>query len=139
MKVKLILTLRGIVDADNFTTFVKAQMLGRYNDKRINEYWLPNLNLCTCCGYIKGDDNHAVTVYECNASDIIPPFISVINSLKNFGMLDYYFTLDGKPVQLDWHIEGFEVGGYDFDAVDDATDIWLARINNFENVTHKVA
>lgn len=136
---KMILTLPTTVDVEKFINFVKAQMLGRYNDHRISNYWLPNLELCGYRGHIKGNDKTACTLYECNAQDLIPPFISVIDSLKNFGMLNYYFTLDGKPVALDWHIEGFEVGGFDFEQIDDATDIWHNRIAQLDNTAHKVA
>lgn len=139
MKVKLILALPTTIDADNFMAFIKNQAVGRYNDKRIAEYWLPSLELCGYRGYLKGAENHSCAIYECNAADLIPPFISVIHSLKNFGMLNYYFTFNGQSVHLDWRNSDFEAYFYDFDAIDDATELWLNQIAQLEGAVNKSA
>lgn len=138
-KLKMVLTLPTAVDAEKFMAFVKTQTLGRYDDRRIGEYWLPTLELIGYRGYIKGNDKATYTVYECNAADFLPPFISVIDSLKNFGMLNYGFTLDGKKIALDWRPDGFEIDGYDYDNADNACDFWQAQIASLETNAKKIA
>ena len=103
MKVKLVVSLPSQANVEDFLTFCKHAFLGRYeNDRNIKEYWLPTLMPCGYRGYIKGDEKHTCTLYECDAAELEPAVISVIDELAHFGFLSYDFRIGGKSIGVDW-------------------------------------
>jgi len=140
MRLKLVVSLPNEVTAEQFLAFCKNQVIGRYgNDRRISEYWLPQLLHCGYRGYIKSGEKYTCTLYECNAEDLQPFYISVIDTLKNFGMLNYFFTLDGVPVEIEWCPDGFEKNGYDVDEAEESCDFWQETVCKIENGAKKIA
>ena len=128
-----VITLPAGSDFDSIIDFAHTQLLGRYeNHGNFRSYYIPPFNA-------DGD------TYECNASDLEPAFISVLDQMQKFGWLHFHFRLDGIPVAFDWKITDQEMADfghsltfeeknlfgetvYDADAAAYADEIYSAKV-----------
>lgn len=101
MKVKMVLTLPSKADADKLIDAVKTQVIGRYGKTSyFATVLLPSPISRNTCGWLKGDTRYSI--YDVDAAEVEPVFISVIDSLAQFGFLTYDFRLNGKSIGADW-------------------------------------
>jgi len=153
--VKLVLTLPSETDSDKFMDAVITQVQGRYHYAYyFNGLATPSITYRDTCGWLKGTTRY--NIYDINADEVEPAFISVIDELAQFGFLSYDFRINGKSIGVDWWRptademldEGTEYGFetvrngevyYDETAAEYAADIYNAKIAALANGAKKIA
>lgn len=131
--VKMTLKLPHTVNADDFVELATAVVLGRYGkDGYYNGLAAPKIE------WLKMG-NKDFTVYEIDAEEIDPAFISAVETLKEFIPLKFQFRAGNKIFTEDWwgpSSKYFEpkhcrLYSYSRDSAEDAAEEWREKL--FQN------
>ena len=131
--IKMMLSLPHAVNADDFVELATSVVLGRYGrEGYYNGLAVPKIKWLRM-------GNKDFTIYEIDAREIDPAFISAVQTLQKFIPLKFQFRAGSTIFENDWwkpSSKYFEpknrnLYAYEISSAEDAAEEWYSKLAEF--------